>query len=118
MNEKIKAIEKMGVTVKKLSLKDNHIDILEVINYLSEKSIDSVLVEGGSEIYYSFLKNNLVDKLTLFISPKIIGGREAIPFVTGEGKEKISQGFELKDFQVSKISNDLLIESYLKKDDD
>ena len=117
-DNKINKIENMGVTVKKLPLKDKHINIVKVIKYLSKKEIDSILVEGGSEIYYSFLENNLVDKLTLFISPKIIGGREAVPFVTGKGKEKISQGFELKDFQVSKISNDLLIESYLKKDDD
>ncbi|WP_129409452.1 bifunctional diaminohydroxyphosphoribosylaminopyrimidine deaminase/5-amino-6-(5-phosphoribosylamino)uracil reductase RibD [Marinitoga lauensis] len=51
----------------------NTSDIFEIINILYNKGIDSILVEGGANILSLFLKNNFVDKLHIFYSPKIIG---------------------------------------------
>ncbi|GAB6188619.1 bifunctional diaminohydroxyphosphoribosylaminopyrimidine deaminase/5-amino-6-(5-phosphoribosylamino)uracil reductase RibD [Marinitoga arctica] len=51
----------------------NTMDIFEIINILYNKGIDSILVEGGATILSLFLKYNLVDKIHIFYSPKIIG---------------------------------------------
>ncbi|KLO22017.1 riboflavin deaminase [Marinitoga sp. 1197] len=51
----------------------NETNINKILNILYEKGIDSILVEGGATILSLFLKNNLVDKIHVFYSPKIIG---------------------------------------------
>ncbi|SHE32421.1 diaminohydroxyphosphoribosylaminopyrimidine deaminase [Marinitoga hydrogenitolerans DSM 16785] len=50
----------------------NEINIKEIIKILYQKNIDSILVEGGATVLSSFLKLNLVDKMHVFYSPKII----------------------------------------------
>ena len=45
----------------------------EVLKDLYEKEIASVLIEGGHEIYSSFLNSGLVDELEIFIAPTLMG---------------------------------------------
>ncbi|MBR9977306.1 MAG: bifunctional diaminohydroxyphosphoribosylaminopyrimidine deaminase/5-amino-6-(5-phosphoribosylamino)uracil reductase RibD [Bacteroidetes bacterium] len=40
---------------------------------LNELGIRSVLVEGGAEVYSSFMRSRLVDRIDLFVAAKIIG---------------------------------------------
>ena len=40
---------------------------------MARKGLSRILIEGGSEIYTSFLKANLVDEMMIYRSPKIIG---------------------------------------------
>ncbi len=53
--------------------------------------IKKILVEGGGEINWSIIKNNLFDNLIVTISPLIIGGRKAITLVEGKGFDKIKK---------------------------
>ncbi len=43
------------------------------------------MVEGGGEIIYSLLKENLVDEINLKIGNLILGGRDAPTLVDGAG---------------------------------
>ena len=43
------------------------------------------MVEGGGTLNFSLLRAGLVDKINVFIAPKIIGGRNALTAVEGEG---------------------------------
>ena len=47
--------------------------IIWVLSELYKLGLKSLLVEGGSFTYASFLKSGAVDQLVLFIGPKIIG---------------------------------------------
>ena len=40
---------------------------------MARKGLSRILVEGGAEIYSSFLEANLVDEIMIYRSPKIIG---------------------------------------------
>jgi len=65
---------------------DDKIDLPKVLEELAEEiGIEKILVEGGGETIASFFKNKLVDKYTVFIGGKIIGGRTAPTPVDGEG---------------------------------
>lgn len=115
-DSKLDKLRAKGIDIIKTPVKDMHVDLKILLEKLSERKIDSILVEGGSQIQYSFLDNGLVDKVALFIAPKMIGGTDAIPFVGGDGKERISEAFQLESLKVEKIDKDLMIEGYLKKD--
>lgn len=44
---------------------------------LGQSGIDSILLEGGGSLNYTFLAERLVDEVYAFIAPKIVGGVSA-----------------------------------------
>ncbi len=63
----------------------SHIDLCLLLEKLSEMGINSLLIEGGGETIWSFVKSGLVDEFKVFISSKLIGGAMAPSPVDGEG---------------------------------
>ena len=51
-----------------------------MVRILGEKLVSSVLIEGGGSIHAAFLENQLVDKVEIYIAPKLIGGKQAPTF--------------------------------------
>jgi len=49
------------------------LNLEEIANYLVQKEIYSVLLEGGAKIYQSFVNKNWIDRIELFIAPKLLG---------------------------------------------
>lgn len=59
--------------------KDGHVDLRKLFTLLAQRNISSVLVEGGSQIITSALKQDLARRMVVVIAPKIIGkGIEAV----------------------------------------
>ncbi len=111
------ALEAKGATVLTLPSKDGHVDLKTLIKKLGEMHIDSVLVEGGSELNFSLFNEQLVDRVFSFIAPKIIGGRNAKTPVAGEGIALMRDAIQLENVKVSMIESDILIEATVKKED-
>ena len=72
-----------------------------------------LLVEGGSQVNGSFLDEGLIDKLLLFLSPKLIGDSRALGIFCGRGVQSLKEAIPLKEFRVKRIGEDLLLEGYL-----
>jgi riboflavin-specific deaminase-like protein len=62
-----------------------------VLGVLAERGLRRVLVEGGGELNYSFLKAQLIDEVYMTVTPRIIGGAQAPTAVDGAGFLKDSQ---------------------------
>ncbi|PIN98577.1 MAG: riboflavin biosynthesis protein RibD [Candidatus Diapherotrites archaeon CG10_big_fil_rev_8_21_14_0_10_31_34] len=99
--------------VLELKTANNLVDLKTLLFILAEKKVSSILVEGGSAIFTSFLTEKLADKLMLFISPKILGN-DSIPVFGFLGFEKVSESPELKNPVFTKIGSDVLFEADLK----
>ncbi len=110
--EKVKALERMGAQVLICPVKDDKTDLPFLFDALGKMGIDSVLIEGGSTLAFSVLREGLVDKVISFIAPKIIGGKEAVTPVGGEGISRMEDAIELKNMQIRKIGDDICIEAY------
>jgi diaminohydroxyphosphoribosylaminopyrimidine deaminase/5-amino-6-(5-phosphoribosylamino)uracil reductase len=102
-----------GVTIIKADQVDGKVDLKQVIKKLYELGIDSVLIEGGGMLNASALTAGIVDKVILFIAPKIIGGKSAPTPVEGEGVNFISECLRLHDITIDRIEDDLVYEGYL-----
>ncbi|MCG3203402.1 MAG: Riboflavin biosynthesis protein RibD [Elusimicrobia bacterium] len=85
-----------------------------ILNSLARQHVSQLMVEGGGETSWSFIKENLVDELYFFVAPLIIGGRTAPSPVEGEGFKKINEGLKLHSLTVSRINDDILIHAYNK----
>ncbi|MBP2240361.1 diaminohydroxyphosphoribosylaminopyrimidine deaminase/5-amino-6-(5-phosphoribosylamino)uracil reductase [Cytobacillus eiseniae] len=104
---KKRELESLGVTI--ISQDSAEISLKGVLHTLGEREIISVLVEGGSEIHASFIEEEAFQQIITYVAPKIIGGREAIPFIGGAGPELVKLGKQLRFTAVEKIGPDIKI---------
>lgn len=108
---KLHAFTRRNIPLKIFSQK---IQLHPLLRFLGKKGISSILVEGGSEVFGSFMDEKLIDRLYWFIAPKIIGGRKATPALGGEGILRMRNALELKNWKIQKIGADILIEVYAR----
>ena len=83
-----------------------------VLDELGRRGIQSVLVEGGAHVAGKFLDAGLVDKVSFFIAPRIIGGSDVLTAVGGHGVEKLAEGIELQDVEVTQRGQDVEFTGY------
>lgn len=115
--EKLKEFQSKGVEVIIVPLKDNKVDLAALMKELGERKIDSVLLEGGSEINYSAIESGIVDKVNAFIAPKFIGGRDAKTPIGGIGRELMKDAITLSDTEVCRFGTDIMVEGYIRKEE-
>lgn len=84
----------------------------EVLQELYRRQIQSVLVEGGSEVAGAFLDAKLVDKITLIVAPIIIGGKDAPVAVGGKGVSCLNEACRLMEMSIRKLDSDIEITGY------
>lgn len=87
----------------------SHVNLSELTKILGEKGIDSILIEGGSEIHYSALKYGIVNKIYAFVAPKLFGGNAKSP-VGGEGVNLPGEAFQFNLETVKFFGNNVLLE--------
>lgn len=80
----------------------------DILSKLAGMGVNSLLVEGGARIASDLLRENLVDQLSLFVTPSMVG--MGISFTqhieTAHMEDKIS----LKDVRISHVGKDYLFE--------
>ncbi len=114
---KLKVIRNKGVDIIITPLKNGRVDLDYLMKKLGERKIDSVLLEGGSTLNYSAIKEGLVDKVISFIAPKIIGGSTAKTPIGGEGIESIGKAISINNINIKRFHEDIMIEGYIGKED-
>ena len=114
--EKRNALEALGATVLVLPIKNGQVNLNSLMQRLGELNIDSVLVEGGAELNFSMLQEGLIDRLFSFISPKIIGGKNAKTPVGGEGIPMMCDAIKLERVRVEMIEGDILVTARVMKE--
>lgn len=103
---KKKELEQAGVRVF-VTNRENTVDPHEVVERLGEEGISSVMIEGGGNIHASFLENQLIDKVVLYIAPKLVGGKDAPTFLEGTGVKLMKDAVELNDVAFIPVGKDL-----------
>lgn len=108
--ERIERLRQAGCEVWQLpSGPDGRVNLVDLLKRLAERDIVSVLVEGGSELAGSFVKQRLVDRVIFFFAPLLVGGREAVPAIGGEGFDKLSEALRLTEVRVKRLGTDLAV---------
>ena len=107
----VRFLETQGVAL--LAVKKNEeglVDLKAMLKSLASLKLTSVLVEGGPMLATEFLKASLVDKISFFVAPVIIGeGRNSIDDL---GTAKLLQKLELHSHKTENLGNDMLVEGY------
>lgn len=115
--DKILKLQAQDVDVIVVDKDENDkVDIEKLLDILGQQNICSILVEGGATLSGSFVAKKLVDKVYFFIAPKIVGGKEAKTPVVGTGILNLQEALALKDIQIEKLEEDILIIGRVDKD--
>lgn len=107
--EQLEMIQEAGGGTLLCEEKDGRVDITDLLKKLGTRGIDSVLLEGGGELNYTFVKAGVIDEVYAFIAPKIVGGKTAKTPVEGEGFKRMGEALELSPFAVEAIGRDILL---------
>jgi diaminohydroxyphosphoribosylaminopyrimidine deaminase/5-amino-6-(5-phosphoribosylamino)uracil reductase len=111
---KIKRFEIMGCKILAVSKEGDHLNLRELMEQLGQKQIDSILLEGGGTLNFSALKSGIVNKLQVYLAPKIFGGAAAITPVEGPGVEDPAEAFQFTDRKIKIFGEDICLE-YVKR---
>lgn len=65
----------------------------------ADHDVESILVEGGGEVIFSLFEAGLVDELTTYVGPLVVGGRDAPTLVDGVGFVDEFPRLELKSLE-------------------
>jgi diaminohydroxyphosphoribosylaminopyrimidine deaminase/5-amino-6-(5-phosphoribosylamino)uracil reductase len=106
--EKAAALIGKGVKVYRISEKNGHTDISEVMRKLTEMGLTSVFVEGGAELHASVFREKLVCEVQAYIAPKIVGGDGLSP-VGKLGLEDMMNAMLLSVVKTELLDSDILI---------
>lgn len=93
------------------SLSDGGVDLLDLSEQLYEKGLCSVLCEGGSRVFGSFLRQRAAQRLVLFQNASVLG--EGMGWSQGLKLHDLAERVRLKRFQVEKLGNDLMLDGRL-----
>lgn len=119
---RIDRLRKAGVTVLVCPASQGRVSLPSCLRRLGQTGVTSLLIEGGSEINASALRAGLVNRLCLYMAPRLLGGQDAKGMIGGRSPSRVSQALALKQVRSQRLGRDFLIEgtvasqSYLKDD--
>lgn len=105
---KIRQLIEKGVDVARANARD----LSAVLEELRKRELQSVLVEGGTEVAGAFCDAKLVDKLTFIVAPIVIGGHVAPLAIGGNGANSLENAMRLRDLEIIKHGTDYEFTGY------
>ena len=107
--ERVAALEARGVTVLACKSRAGRVDPFDLCARLFALDVTDVLLEGGSDLNWSFVEGGLVDRVAIFIAPMLIGGASAPTAVGGRGFS-LPEALRLRSVTARAVGGDWLLE--------
>ena len=80
--KKIKLLSEKGLRIFKIAAnQQNRLELKKIIKVLVKQKLNSILVEGGGDIFSQFLKEEMFDEVIIIQAPKVLGGGISIPSI-------------------------------------
>ncbi len=105
-------LETQGAEVIAVRRDETGLRLQEVLSVLAKREVLGVLVEGGSEVHWSFLSRKLVDKFYFILAPLVLGGKRSVPCIGGSGFSRIAAAPRFRIAQEFRAGPDLILVAY------
>jgi 2,5-diamino-6-(ribosylamino)-4(3H)-pyrimidinone 5'-phosphate reductase len=106
-NQRIRTLREKGVTVFVCG-RGPLVSLNLLLRRLGILGIRRILLEGGGTLNWSMFSNGLVDEVSVAITPRILGGTDAVSLVRGKGSALVRDGVKLKLLNTSRYGPDLV----------
>jgi diaminohydroxyphosphoribosylaminopyrimidine deaminase/5-amino-6-(5-phosphoribosylamino)uracil reductase len=100
-----------GAQVIECEAAEGRMNLQQLLQALAQRSVTSIWAEGGGTLLGSLFDEGLVDEAWAFIAPVLIGGR-GLPAVGGEGARFVADATRLRDVEIERIGDDVLVRGY------
>jgi len=111
--KKLAVFQKKGVNVIVCPIRNGMLDLKWLFHKLAKQEITSILIEGGARVIGRALRQKLVDKMYIYIAPKIFGDQNALSSVVDVNTKRIGDAIQLKKANFKKIGKDILVTGYV-----
>jgi diaminohydroxyphosphoribosylaminopyrimidine deaminase/5-amino-6-(5-phosphoribosylamino)uracil reductase len=88
------------------------VNLRQAMVLLGEREISSILLEGGGRLNGAMLEQQLIDKIIIFIAPKLIGGNNSPSNFTFPGFDNMADAIELDPVSSEVMGNNICITGY------
>ena len=110
---KLEPYRKAGALVLSLPPdEDGRVSVPALLKKLGAMKMDSLYVEGGGNVHWSFLRERAADKVQIYIGPLLLGGADARSPVEGAGFPSPPEALRLTGIRTERIGDDLFLEGY------
>lgn len=109
--EQILRLNALGVEVIKCG-DGPRVDLRKALSILAQREIGSILLEGGGRLNGAMLEAGLVDKIMLFLAPKIVGGANSPGAFAFEGFERMADAIVLERMTMERFGDDCCLTGY------
>ena len=92
---------------------EKSVNLKSLIKELDKRKIKTILVEGGGTVNWQFIKQDLFDEIIITVSPFVVGGKNSVSFVQGNGFDKLTKSPKLKLKSTKKLGNHVVLH-YIK----
>lgn len=86
-----------------------HVDLSKLLDYLYSKGIKTLMLEGGSTLNFSMIKEGLIDEIRICIGPMIVGGQYAKTLFDGEGFDYMEDSIKLDLVDINQIDQEVIL---------
>lgn len=110
--DRLLALERAGARVVELPREGGRVSPEVALAFLWEEGVDGVLLEGGPRVAGAFWARGLVDKVALFLAPKVVG--EGKGLLEGVALSRMAEAYRLRLARREWLGEDLWLEGYLE----
>ncbi len=93
---------------------ENQVDLAKLMNYLYEKGVKTLMLEGGSTLNFSMIKDGLIDEIRICVAPMVVGGVTAISLFGGDGFMTMDENVKLELVDSFSCGKDLVLKYKVK----
>ena len=111
--DRLRELADRGLEILVVADRDGRVDVDDALKALGKRDITSVLVEAGGSVAWSLLAARAVEKIVVFVAPKLVGGRDAPTPLEGIGVGAMSEAVEIRDPKWTVLGRDLALTGYL-----
>ncbi|MBZ0165271.1 MAG: dihydrofolate reductase family protein [Candidatus Omnitrophica bacterium] len=107
----LKQFQNMGVNILLCPSRGGRVSLPYLFDRMKRLGFNKVLIEGGPTLIGTALKERLVDRMHIYIAPKIMGDSKALASVSGLTPLNVSTLSMLERIKIKKIDPDILVEA-------
>ena len=108
-----RGLERARVEVVSLPLKNSQVSFSALLTMLGKRGITSVLIEGGSTVNATALREKLVNRILFYLAPILMGGQDGKAVIGGRSPKRLAQALSLRHVTVRRIGEELVVEGDL-----
>jgi diaminohydroxyphosphoribosylaminopyrimidine deaminase/5-amino-6-(5-phosphoribosylamino)uracil reductase len=101
-------LHERGAEVLRLPDAAGHVALAALLDELGRRDVMELLIEGGGQVHAGFLAAGLVDRVIVFVAPKLVGSG-GVPLIDLAGPERMAEAWQLRDVVVRRLGDDVMI---------